>query len=104
MRKLVLVLLLVGVAFGARAEDATVTQSHITFGADSVTLKAGESITFSNKDDVIHNIQIVDTDGDVDDKGLQKPGQDIKETFAKAGAYKIRCAIHPKMKMSVTVE
>jgi plastocyanin len=104
MRKLFLVALLVGVAFVARAADTTVTQSHTTFDVDSATLKTGETITFTNKDEVTHNIQIVNADGDVDDKGLQKPGQDIKETFAKAGTYKIRCAIHPKMKMVVSVQ
>lgn len=84
--------------------DATVTQSHTTFDVDSASVKVGESVIFTNKDDVTHNIQVVNADGDVDDKGLQKPGQDIKETFAKAGDYKIRCAIHPKMKMSVSVK
>ena len=104
MRKTILVALLLGVTFVARAADMTVTQSHTTFDVDSAALKAGETITFSNKDDVTHNIQIVNGDGDVDDKGLQKPGQDIKNTFARSGDYKVRCAIHPKMKMTVTVE
>ena len=105
MRKFILVGLLAAIPLcAAYAADTTVTQSHTTFDVDSVTLKAGDNIIFSNKDDVTHNIQIVDSDDDVDDKGLQKPGQDIKANFAKAGTYKARCAIHPKMKMTVTVQ
>jgi len=104
MRKIALVALFSAFAFAAYAADTVVTQSHTTFDVDSATIKAGDSITFSNKDDVTHNIQVVDADDNLDDKGLQKPGQDIKQTFAKAGTYKIRCAIHPKMKMTVTVQ
>ena len=86
------------------AADTTITQSHTTFDVDAVTVKAGDNVIFANKDDVTHNVQIINADGDIDDKGLQKPGQDIKASFAAAGVYKIRCAIHPKMKMVVTVQ
>ena len=78
--------------------------SHTTFDMDSASVKVGDTITFANKDDVTHNINVTSPDGDNDDKGLQKPGQDIKATFAKAGVYKVHCAIHPKMKMEVTVQ
>lgn len=104
MRMISLVALFVSAPLLAYAADATVTQSHTTFDVDNLSLKPGESITFTNKDDVTHNIQLVNGDGDTEDKGLQKPGQDIKATFAKAGDYKVRCAIHPKMKMTVSVK
>lgn len=103
MRKLALIAGVALISLAAYAADTTVTQSHTSFDVDSATLKAGDNIVFSNKDDVTHNIQVVNSDGDVDDKGLQKPGTDIKANFAKAGEYKVRCAIHPKMKMTVTV-
>lgn len=105
MRKVLLAsALMVTFSMAAYAAEQTVTQSHTTFDVDELTVKAGDIINFSNKDDVTHNIQVVNDSGDVDDKGLQKPGEIIKETFAKAGSYKIRCAIHPKMKMKVTVQ
>lgn len=104
MRFIPLVAVMVSVPMLAFAGDNTVTQSHTSFDVDSLSIKTGDSITFQNKDDVTHNIQVVNGDGDTDDKGLQKPGQDIKEIFAKAGDYKIRCAIHPKMKMTVAVK
>src|SRR5580692_9677620 len=104
LRKIFLIILLTGLAVIAQAADMTVTQSHTTFDVDVVSIKEGDTITFSNKDTVTHNIEIVNSNGDVDDKGLQKPGQDIKNTFTKPGTYKIRCAIHPKMTMTVTVQ
>jgi len=75
MRKYLLIALFTGVAFAAQAADTTITQSHTTFDTDSATVKAGDNIIFSNKDDVTHNVQIVNADGDVDDKGLQKPAK-----------------------------
>lgn len=104
MRKLVLAALLIGVAVSVQAAESTVTQSHSSFDVDEVTIKAGDTINFANKDDVTHNIQVTNADGDTDDKGLQKPGELIKAAFPAAGEYKVHCAIHPKMKMKVTVQ
>jgi plastocyanin len=105
MRKqLLIAAMLCGITFVAYAADTTVTQSHASFDIDAVSIKAGDTIIFTNKDDVTHNVQVSNDDGDDDDKGLQKPGQDIKATFAKPGEYKVHCSIHPKMKMKVTVQ
>jgi plastocyanin len=38
------------------------------------------------------------------DKGLQKPGETINQLFDKSGKFVVRCSIHPKMKMTVTVK
>jgi plastocyanin len=67
-------------------------------------LKAGESIHFLNKDDVTHNINVIDSDDNANDKGLQKPGETIDQKFDKAGDFQVRCSIHPKMKMTVKVQ
>jgi plastocyanin len=104
MRKLCLLTVLSLVVVPAYAADTTVTQSHTTFDNDELSVKAGDTVIFANKDDVTHNIQVTDSSGSNEDKGLQKPGENIKETFAKPGEYKIHCAIHPKMKMKITVQ
>jgi plastocyanin len=36
--------------------------------------------------------------------GVQPPGQAIDVPFDKAGKFKIRCHIHPSMKLNVTVQ
>ena len=104
MRLSVLILALVLIPSFSFAADTTVTQSHTTFDVDDVTIKAGDTLVFKNSDDVTHNVQVTDSSGETDDKGLQKPGETIKDTLAKAGKYKVHCAIHPKMKLDVTVQ
>jgi plastocyanin len=88
----------------AVAADAHIDQVGKTFDPRQVTVKVGETVFFHNSDDVTHNINIIDTDDNSDDKGLQKPGEDIKQLFDKAGTFTARCAIHPKMKMSIDVK
>jgi len=87
----------------AQAADVSVDQAGQQFSQSSLTLKAGDTLVFTNKDDVTHNVKVINGD-DTDDKGLQKPGEVIKATFAKPGTYQVRCAIHPKMKIDVTVQ
>jgi plastocyanin len=90
-------------AVGLRAAGVTIDQSGQQFSEKSVALKPGDAITFSNKDDVSHNITVVNEDDDTADLGLQS-GQNLQYTFDKAGKYKVRCSIHPGMKLAVTVK
>jgi plastocyanin len=94
------------VAFGAavRAASLTIEQSGQQFSEKSASLGAGDSITFANHDDVTHNINVINDDDDATDLGLQKPGQNLTYKFDKAGKFKVRCSIHPSMKMTVNVK
>jgi plastocyanin len=87
----------------AYAAEVAVDQVNQKFSVSSLSVKAGDTVTYKNGDDVTHNINVTDPDGNTDDKGLQKPGETISETFAKPGEYDVRCSIHPKMHMKVTV-
>jgi len=86
----------------AYAADHTISQKGREFSESKITVKVGDSITFVNDDDITHNVHSA---GGADfDLGAQKPGDKTSYTFDKAGTFKIRCAIHPKMKLKVTVE
>jgi plastocyanin len=86
------------------ANTITVVQRGLLLNQKSATLTRGDRIIFTNEDDVIHNIHIFAAgDEDVKDLGLQKPGATLAYTFDKAGNYKVRCNIHPSVKMTVTV-
>ena len=87
----------------AQAADVAIDQAGQQFSQSSITMKAGDTMVFTNKDDVTHNIKLIAGD-DTDDKGLQKPGEVVKVAMAKAGTYQVRCGIHPKMKIDVTVQ
>jgi cytochrome c peroxidase len=94
------------IAAGAtvRAAGLTIEQSGQQFSEKSAALKPGDALIFANKDDVSHNITVVDDDDETADLGLQKPGETLTYKFDKSGRFKIRCSIHPSMKMTVTVK
>jgi plastocyanin len=91
-------------AAAVHAAGLTIEQSGQQFSEKSVSVKTGDSVTFANHDDVTHNINVIDDDDDAADLGLQKPGQSLIYKFDKSGKFKIRCSIHPAMKMSVAVK
>lgn len=104
MRKYFLAAFLLAIPCGAYAADVVVSQSHTNFDVESVSVKAGDTVVFTNKDEINHNIQVMNGEGDAEDYGMQKPGQNIRVTFAKPGEYNVRYSIHPKMKLTVTVQ
>ena len=90
-------------AGSALAADHVVEQKDKAFSVDEIKVKAGDTITFQNKDDVAHNIFSKDA-GNEFEIPKQDPGATGTITFKTPGEVKIRCAIHPKMKLVVTVE
>lgn len=87
----------------ASAEDVTITQENKAFSEKEVMIKAGDSITFVNNDKVTHNVYSR-SKGNKFDSGAQTPGSSMAQTFSAPGKVKVRCAIHPKMKLTVNVE
>ncbi len=87
-----------------RASTTVIDQSGQLFSEKSITVATGDSLTFANHDDVTHNISVINDDDDATDLGLQKPGESLTFKFDKAGKFKVRCSIHPSMKMIVTVK
>ncbi len=87
------------------ATTMTVGQRGLLLTQSSASLAKGDRIIFTNEDDVIHNIHIFGPgNDDSTDLGLQKPGATLTYKFDKAGAYRVRCNIHPSVKMAVTVK
>ena len=80
----------------------TVVQKGRGFAVPSLSIKKGESIVFKNEDDVTHNVFSLSPGIKFDIK-TQKPGDESKIDFAAAGKGEVRCAIHPSMKMQLTV-
>jgi plastocyanin len=90
----------------ASAATTTIVQAGQAFSETDVTVKAGDHIKFANQDDVNHNILVQEGDDDdnAKDMGVQAPGASVDVAFDKAGKYKIRCHIHPSMKLNVDVQ
>jgi len=96
---------LMGAVVAAQAATITVVQRGLALNKSSLTLAKGDRVVFTNDDDVIHNIHIFGPGSDEErDLGLQKPGVPLNYTFDKPGSYRVRCNIHPSVKMAVTVQ
>ena len=71
------------------------------FTPNSLTVKAGSSVSWANKDDEPHSV--------VSDTNLFRSGAiDTNETFSykfdKPGTYHFTCAIHPRMVGTIIVQ
>lgn len=84
------------------AEPVTVTQKGLMFTPNELTVEKGQSVDFVNNDTTAHNVMVTG-EGVTFNGGLQAPGGHLKYTFAKVGTYTVGCGIHPKMKLTVTV-
>jgi len=97
-------LFFIGYAFSAFSADVAITQKGMQFIPSEVAIAKGDTVIFTNQDTTTHNIQVVNADGDAVDKGLQRPGEIVKHTFAEPGPYQVHCQIHPDMLLMVTVK
>src|SRR5579859_2943370 len=94
--------LLAASAAAAHAGDVTVFQEGRKFSETEVTIKPGDTITFTNKDPFTHNV-FSKTPGMAFDLRTQHPGESTSIKFDNAGEADVQCAIHPQMKMKVKV-
>jgi len=84
-----------------------VTLSGLAFSPTSLTVKAGTTVTFQNKDSVDHTVTN-GKDGTPDANAafnkMLPAGQSVDITFDKAGTFNVTCTIHSTMNMTVTVQ
>jgi plastocyanin len=80
---------------------AQVVLKGFAFDPADVTIKAGESVTWTNQDSVTHDVT---ADNGEFKSGTMADGATFSSTFAKAGTYPYHCGIHPTMKGTVTVQ
>lgn len=80
---------------------ATVSIRGMKYGPATVTIKAGEAVTWVNGDDRDHTV--VAEDGSFN-SGNIGPGRSFTARFAKPGKYAYACALHPRMRGVVIVQ
>ncbi|MEM8838311.1 MAG: plastocyanin/azurin family copper-binding protein [Pseudomonadota bacterium] len=105
MKKLLSPLIILSCLASASAIAANniVDQRNLQFVQESITIQAGETVIFKNSDRTAHHIQSKDNGINLNSP-LTPPGHEFSYTFDKAGLYTIGCFIHPKMKMTLTVQ
>ena len=98
----IILLVAIGIAGSpVRAADTEVRIDNFTFNPKQITVKAGDTVTWVNHDDIPHTvaskIQAFRSKAlDTDDK--------FSFTFATPGTYPYFCALHPVMTGTIVVE
>jgi plastocyanin len=87
----------------AFAEEFEISQKNKEFSKSEITIKPGDKLVFVNDDQVTHNV-FCKAEGCCFNTKAQAVGSRNPITFEKEGTFEIRCAIHPKMKLVVTVK
>ena len=85
----------------AQASNVDVKIDNFSFGPATLTVAAGTTVTWTNRDDIPHTVVS-------DDKVFKSKVLDTDEkfsfTFTKPGTYGYFCSIHPKMTGKVVVQ
>ncbi|WCL54839.1 plastocyanin/azurin family copper-binding protein [Gimibacter soli] len=87
----------------AWAADHVVSQQGRRFHPSEIAIKAGDTVTISNDDEFLHHVYIKG-EGMEYDSGGQPIGTSLTIPFPAKGVFEVRCDIHPKMRLTVTVE
>ncbi len=97
-----------GTTTGDQQEEAgkvmaanTVEIKDFAFSPPSLTVKAGTTVTFANKDVTGHSATADDNSFDT---GVLGQGESGTVTFGKPGTFGFHCTPHPNMKGTIIVE
>jgi plastocyanin len=91
-------LLLLPLAAAAQPTHVIVQKGR-RFTPDQITINRGDSLTFTNEDEFIHQMY----SEDLFDSDEKKPGETLVQPFTRSGTFEVKCHIHPKMRLVVRV-
>ena len=80
---------------------AAIAIDNFTFNPHSITIKAGTTVTWTNKDDIPHALAA--TDRSFKSKTLDTDDR-YAFTFTAPGTYPYFCSLHPRMTGTIVVE
>jgi plastocyanin len=84
----------------AHCEEVSVTIDNFTFAPAQLTVKAGTTVTWTNRDDIPHTVVSA---GKFRSKALDTDDK-YSFTFTSAGDYTYFCSLHPHMVGMIKVE
>jgi plastocyanin len=90
-----------GTTVAGGAGGAQVVMKNFAFDPASVTIKAGDSVTWTNQDSTTHTVTA--DNGEFKSSDIA-PGATFTFKFEKAGTFAYHCSIHPTMKATVVVQ
>lgn len=86
----------------AECAEFEVGQVNKEFTVTELKVKVGDTVSFKNNDPFAHNIFSL-SDAKSFDLGAYQFGQMRKVVFDNAGTVEVECALHPGMKMTISV-
>jgi plastocyanin len=98
--RLAVVAVLASQITAARCEEASVKIDNFTFEPAELTVKAGTTVTWTNRDDIPHTVVSA---GKFRSKALDTDDR-YSFTFTSPGDYKYFCSLHPHMVGTIKVE
>lgn len=75
--------------------------SNFSFSPASLTVKVGDTVTWTNQDSMGHSATADDKSFDT---GVLDQGKSGTITFSKAGTFTYHCSVHPSMKGTIIVQ
>lgn len=92
-----------GTTGSSAAATTAVIISDYTFGPEVIKVKVGDTVTWTNQDDVQHDVVADEASGAAPHGPLLAKGKSYSFKFTKAGTYSYHCSPHPYMKGAVEV-
>jgi plastocyanin len=89
-------------AAGEAAAPGAITIDNFTFNPQSLTVKVGTTITWTNKDDIPHGI--ASTNNAFKKSKALDTDDSFSFTFAAPGTFQYFCYLHPHMTGTIVVE
>lgn len=86
---------------GSSGGAPAVTISNFAFSPADLTVKVGDSVTWTNNDSVAHTVT---GDKAEFDSGSIAPGATFSHKFDTAGTISYHCSVHPSMTAKITVQ
>lgn len=106
MKKLILSITMLALFISApflSAKEYVVGQKNKEFTEKTLTLNAGDTVKFENQDPFFHNVFSL-SELKTFDLGSFKKGKSKTVTFDKPGKVDVECAIHPNMRLEITIK
>jgi plastocyanin len=89
-----------GIGAAKAGESHDVSIANIQYSPANLTIKAGDSVIWTNKDDRDHTV--IAQDGSFSSPVIRR-GETFTFQFDKAGKYSYGCKLHPRMKGTIIV-
>jgi plastocyanin len=90
-----------GTGTSGATEGNQVVMRNLSFEPATITVSAGDTVTWTNEDSTSHTVT---ADGGEFDSGSLANGDSFSFTFETAGTIAYHCSIHPTMEGTVVVQ